>query len=97
MWNGVSSRDEQDDLVLPFEDDGTGVPAGTKSRMFDRVISGEGEFGSFFVREFFSLSGMTIIGDGKPETGPGIQSPSLMECSGILNQYNRSHVPGCSD
>ena len=65
----VSSRETGDSLKLEFEDDGAGVPADAKSSIFDRVVAGEGKFGLFFVREFLSISGMTIIENGDPGKG----------------------------
>ena len=55
--------------MLEFEDDGVGVPADAKSRIFDRIVAGEGKFGLFFVREFLSISGMNIIENGEPGKG----------------------------
>jgi signal transduction histidine kinase len=46
-----------------------GIPAGEKSRLFDRVVGGSGKFGLFFVREFLTLSGMTIEETGTPGRG----------------------------
>jgi PAS domain S-box-containing protein len=62
-------RETSDGLVLTCEDDGIGVPPDQKSSIFDRVVAGEGKFGLFFVREFLTLSGMTIRETGTPGTG----------------------------
>jgi len=55
--------------VLTCEDNGIGIPAGQKGQIFDRVVGGEGKFGLFFVREFLTLSGMTISETGTPGKG----------------------------
>jgi CheY-like chemotaxis protein len=55
-----SCREEPGGLVLVCEDDGGGIPLPQKPHLFDRVAGGMGKFGLFFVREFLTLSGMTI-------------------------------------
>ena len=68
-WIRVSSRETGDGVKLEFEDNGVGISADAKSSIFDRVVAGEGKFGLFFVREFLSISGMTIIENGEPGKG----------------------------
>ena len=58
-----------DGITIVCEDDGTGIPAGEKARIFSRVVAGEGKFSLFFVHEFFTLSGVTITETGEPGTG----------------------------
>lgn len=55
--------------VISCEDDGVGIPADQKERIFDRIVGGEGKFGLFFVREFLTLSGMTVAETGTPGEG----------------------------
>jgi CheY-like chemotaxis protein/two-component sensor histidine kinase len=56
-------------LLLICEDDGVGIPSDKKPHLFDRVVGGAGKFGLFFVREFLTLSGMTIRETGIPGRG----------------------------
>lgn len=65
----VRCREAGPGLFLTIEDDGTGIPADGKPHLFDRVVAGEGRFGLFFVREFLSISRMTIFEDGEPGKG----------------------------
>jgi len=65
----VSCREESDGLLIIFEDDGAGIPAEMKPAIFERIVGGEGKFGLFFVREFLSLSGMSIRETGIPGRG----------------------------
>ena len=65
----VSCHEEGDGLVIVFEDDGAGIPADMKPAIFERIVGGEGKFGLFFVREFLSLSGMSIRETGIPGRG----------------------------
>ena len=62
-------QETTDGIVLFCEDDGIGIPLDQKSGIFDRVVGGEGKFGLFFVREFLTLSSMTIRETGTPGEG----------------------------
>ena len=66
----VSCREVPDGLLIVFEDNGAGIPAGAKPDIFERIVGGEGKFGLFFVREVLSLSGMGIRETGIPGRGP---------------------------
>ncbi len=55
-------------VIVICEDDGIGIPFDEKIRIFDRVV-GDGKFGLFFVSEFLTISGMTIIENGVPGKG----------------------------
>ncbi|HII98303.1 MAG TPA: hybrid sensor histidine kinase/response regulator [Methanoregula sp.] len=59
-----SCREVPEGLVLVCEDDGIGIQPDHKDTLFDRISGGEGKFGLFFVREFLTLSGMTIRENG---------------------------------
>ena len=63
------SRETPDGLVLSCADDGIGIPVEEKGQVFERVSAGKGKFGLFFVREFLTLSGMTIEENGVPGEG----------------------------
>ncbi|MEN6444089.1 MAG: PAS domain S-box protein [Methanoregula sp.] len=64
-----SCQETSDGMVLICEDDGVGIPSEQKPHIFDRVVGGGGKFGLFFVREFLTLSGMTIAENGEPGKG----------------------------
>ncbi|MFA5222308.1 MAG: PAS domain S-box protein [Methanoregula sp.] len=64
-----SCQETPDGMVLICEDDGVGIPSEQKPHIFDRVVGGGGKFGLFFVREFLTLSGMTIAENGEPGKG----------------------------
>ncbi len=55
-----SFREVPEGLILVCEDDGIGIQPDDNDTLFDRIAGGEGKFGLFFVREFLTLSGMTI-------------------------------------
>ena len=56
-------------IMLTCEDDGVGIPPEDKVHIFERVVGGSGRFGLFFVREFLTLSGITIKETGTQGTG----------------------------
>ncbi len=65
----ISCSVSMEDITIVFEDDGVGIPSGEKARIFERVVSGEGKFGLFFVHELLILSSMTITENGEPGKG----------------------------
>jgi signal transduction histidine kinase len=77
-------------LLLVCEDDGVGIPSDEKLRLFDRVVGGAGKFGLFFVREFLTLSGMTIRETGIPGRGARSRSRCLPACTGSPHTGNRT-------
>ena len=62
-------RETPDGLKVICEDDGIGILPEQKNQIFDRVVGGVGKFGLFFVREFLTISGITIIENGEPGKG----------------------------
>ena len=65
----ISCRVTPEDITIVCEDDGVGISAGEKTRIFERVVAGEGKFGLFLVNELLTLSGMTITETGEPGKG----------------------------
>jgi len=64
-----SCREIPQGLLLVCEDDGIGIPATDKTRIFERIVGGPGKFGLFFVREFLDIAGMKIVETGIPGKG----------------------------
>lgn len=60
---------EEGSVVIICEDDGIGIRHAEKTRIFDRIVGGEGKFGLFFVREFLTISHMAITETGEPGKG----------------------------
>jgi PAS domain S-box-containing protein len=56
-------------LVLVYEDNGAGIPAGDKERIFERGVGSFTGLGLFFVKEVLGLTGITIRECGEPGTG----------------------------
>jgi PAS domain S-box-containing protein len=57
------------DLILVCEDDGVGVIADEKERIFERDFGKNTGLGLFLSREILSITGITIIETGEPGTG----------------------------
>lgn len=53
-----------DGVVVTCEDDGAGIAPEKKGVIFERLVSGSGKFGLFFVREFLDIAGMKISETG---------------------------------
>jgi PAS domain S-box-containing protein len=65
----VSWSETPEGATITCEDDGVGIPAVEKARIFERVVAGEGKFGLFFVKELLTMSGMTIQETGEQGEG----------------------------
>ncbi len=65
----VSSRREGGNLVIVWEDDGVGIAAEHKERIFERDFGKNTGLGMFLVREILSLTGISIVENG--EAGKG--------------------------
>ena len=65
----VSSQRSGEDLVVIWEDNGIGIPAGEKERIFERGFGKNTGLGMFLIREILSLTGITITETGLPGTG----------------------------
>jgi len=64
-----SGKETADGLVVIYEDNGIGISHEIKPHIFERFVGGGGKFHLFFVREFLSLSNMSITETGLPGKG----------------------------
>jgi signal transduction histidine kinase len=51
-------------ISILIEDDGPGIPAAAKEKVFERGYAGKGESGLFLAREILSLTGISIRENG---------------------------------
>jgi len=65
----VTTRYDDDSLVIVWEDNGIGIPADEKERIFERGFGKHTGFGMFLIREILSLTGITIAETGVPGKG----------------------------
>ncbi|MGC9436310.1 MAG: PAS domain S-box protein, partial [Methanomicrobiales archaeon] len=65
----VSCRTGNRDLVIVWEDDGAGVSADEKERIFEKGVGKNTGFGLYLVREILGITGMTISETGTPGRG----------------------------
>ncbi|MDD1720218.1 MAG: PAS domain S-box protein [Methanoregulaceae archaeon] len=65
----VSACCSGEDLVVVWEDNGTGIAADEKERIFERGFGENTGLGLFLVREILSLTGITIAETGEPGKG----------------------------
>jgi len=65
----VSAREVLGGLVIRWEDDGIGIPAHEKERIFQRDYGKHTGLGLFLAREICSVTGITLTETGDPGTG----------------------------
>jgi signal transduction histidine kinase len=65
----ISVQDTGTGAVLVIEDNGRGIPAADKERIFERGFGKHTGWGLFFTREMLALTGMTIAETGVPGKG----------------------------
>ncbi|MDK2916308.1 MAG: hypothetical protein PWR25_865 [Euryarchaeota archaeon] len=61
--------EDDGDLTLVWEDDGVGIPAGEKERIFDRGFGKNTGLGLFLIREILGITGISITETGEPGKG----------------------------
>ena len=65
----VSTRIEDSNLIIIYEDNGIGIPASNKSRIFAQGFGKHTGLGMFFARQIIELMGGTIVENGVPGGG----------------------------
>ena len=60
---------DKENPVLSIEDDGVGIPASDKSRIFDKGFGSNTGYGLFLAREILAITGMSISETGVPGKG----------------------------
>jgi PAS domain S-box-containing protein len=65
----ISYYRDADDLVLVYEDNGTGIPGAVKEKIFKREFYRNTGYGLFLSQEILSITGAAIRETGKPGTG----------------------------
>lgn len=65
----LTSRESDEGLVLLFEDNGPGIPANLKEKIFDQEYGRRKGFGLYLSREILSLTGITIWETGEHGKG----------------------------
>ena len=83
----VSQEQRQNAVVIIWEDDGTGIPAGQKERIFERGVGKNTGLGLFLIREILAITGITIRETGEP--GKGARFEILVPAGA----YRCDHLP----
>jgi signal transduction histidine kinase len=65
----VSVQDGKNGAVLLVEDNGAGIPAAGKERIFERGVGKYTGWGLFLAREILAITGITIAETGEPGKG----------------------------
>jgi signal transduction histidine kinase len=62
-------QESGDDHVIVCEDNGIGIPAGEKEKIFERGFGQNTGLGLFLAREILDITGITIKETGEPGKG----------------------------
>lgn len=65
----VTARENDDHLVLMYEDNGIGIPTDEKERIFEQEYGKNTGLGLFLVREILAITGIKISETGEPGKG----------------------------
>ncbi|MDD1689080.1 MAG: PAS domain S-box protein [Methanoregula sp.] len=65
----VTARENDDHLVLMYEDNGIGIPTNEKERIFEQEYGKNTGLGLFLVREILAITGIKISETGEPGKG----------------------------
>ena len=65
----VTYRQTQEGLDLIIEDDGVGIPADRKEKIFAYDSGGHSGLGLFICRQILGVTGMTMVEEGRPGKG----------------------------
>jgi PAS domain S-box-containing protein len=65
----VACNQKDSSLVITFADNGVGIPAGEKGKVFEKGYGKNTGFGLFLVREILAITGITITETGTHGTG----------------------------
>jgi PAS domain S-box-containing protein len=68
-WIEFSARVENGSLLIAIQDDGVGIDARDKVRVFDRGFGKHTGMGLFFSQEVLSITGISITEEGEPGNG----------------------------
>lgn len=65
----ISSQESGSGLLISVQDNGVGIPAGDKARVFDRGFGKNTGLGLYLAQEILSITGITITENGEPGKG----------------------------
>jgi PAS domain S-box-containing protein len=65
----ITHREEPDGLILAYEDDGVGISAEDKKKIFTKGFGRNTGLGLFLIREILAITRITITENGVPGTG----------------------------
>ena len=85
----VHSREEDGALVITVEDDGSGVSAEDKTRLFTKGFGRHTGLGLYLSREILSITGITITETGTPGSGARFE----MTVPGRGFRFTGMHIP----
>ena len=88
----VTCKVQEDCATLIYEDDGVGVPAAVKEKIFRREYYRNTGYGLFLSLEILSITGLSIKETGEPGKGARLRDPrTLREAFRFRDTRNGEH------
>ncbi|MDP3562938.1 MAG: response regulator [Methanoregula sp.] len=84
----IAANMQNSRLVLSFEDDGKGIAADQKARVFEKGVGANTGLGLFLIKEILAITGITITETGVP--GKGVRFELLVPEGGYAFEGKQS-------
>ncbi|WP_292347299.1 MULTISPECIES: histidine kinase N-terminal 7TM domain-containing protein [unclassified Methanoregula] len=88
----VTAEETDDGLIIVFADDGCGIPAADKERIFTRGFGSQTGLGLFLIRRILSITGITIRETG--EEGKGARFEIIVPAGKYRMRQTGTYPPG---
>jgi signal transduction histidine kinase len=72
----MSAEQVGDSMMIVYEDDGVGISAEDRERLFEKGFGKNTGYGLFLIREILAITGITIVENGK--VGKGVRFEMLV-------------------
>ena len=87
----ISTRETGGTLRIIYEDDGNGISAEDKARLFSKGFGKHTGLGLFLSREILAITGITISENGEPGNGARFE---IVVPKGVYRKHSPDSGPG---
>jgi len=84
----IAAKLQDTSLLLTYEDDGRGIPADQKTKVFEKGFGANTGLGLFLIKEILAITGITITETGEP--GKGVHFELLVPEGGYEREGKQS-------